>query len=241
MTRAALWCAGLVIAMAGCQSHSSRDTSPADGPPPGPAGPEVTRERPAQPGWVVGDVAAPSAGVPCSPGTRDLGVHLGFAGGNAVPVRLCAVTGLPSSSPESTAGSPFHVPRARGDAIVNARVSRAVVALVRSADRRGLRLRAVSSYRSMRHQEELCGANGACAGGDYTFVAPPGYSNHQLGVAIDFAGTLVEGTRSCARGRAVDPASRVWVFLRRVAGRFGFRQYAAESWHWDATATADRC
>ena len=243
MIRAALWCLGLLVLTAGCDRHPAADRGhviqlPAS------ATPQhvTTHERPsAKPGWIVGDVDAPSAGVPCSAGTTDLGAHTGFARGTAVRIRLCAIPGLPSPSPESTAGTEFHLPGAEGDAIVNARVSRAVVALTRAARRQGIRLEAVSSYRSMRHQRGLCAANAACADGDYTFVAPPGYSNHQLGVAIDFAGTQVEGTRSCARGRASDPASPVWSFLQRAAHRFGFRQYAAESWHWDPTTTPDRC
>ncbi len=125
--------------------------------------------------------------------------------------------------------------------IVNARVSRAVLGLLSAARSQGLRLEATSSYRSMRHQQELCAANAACVAGDHTFVAPPGYSNHQLGVAIDFAGTHVEGDRTCGRGRASDPTSEVWEFLRRTAHGFGYRQYAAESWHWDPTTTPDRC
>ncbi len=110
-----------------------------------------------------------------------------------------------------------------------------------AARRHDVRLRATSSFRTGQHQRHLCSENAACRHGDYTYVAPPGYSNHQLGAAIDFAGTRVEGSRSCTRGRATDPQSRTWDFLRRYAHRFGYRQYAAESWHWDPVRRRDRC
>jgi hypothetical protein len=60
-------------------------------------------------------------------------------------------------------------------------------------------------------------------------------------MAIDLIGTWVRGKQSCGRGRAVDPASEVWAFMEQHARDFGFRQYAAESWHWDASGSEDRC
>jgi hypothetical protein len=58
---------------------------------------------------------------------------------------------------------------------------------------------------------------------------------------IDLIGTYVRGKQSCRRGRALDPASEVWAFMEKYARDFGFRQYAAESWHWDASDREDRC
>ena len=188
----------------------------------------------------VGNLRRDSTAIRCAPGTRDLTTRAAYVEGKQVPVRLCAIPGLPSSGAESIRDSAFYVPGAQGHAIVNARVSGAALALVRAARHEGVDLTATSSFRTMRHQRELCRTDIGCRTGNYTLVAPPGYSQHQLGVALDFVGTRVTGHRSCER-RAADPASRVWQFLSDNAGRFGFRQYAAESWHWDALPAPDRC
>lgn len=124
---------------------------------------------------------------------------------------------------------------------MNARVSGAVLALFGLARKRGVTLKANSSYRSMRHQRALCADDRDCRHGNYIYVARPGWSNHQLGVAIDFAGIYGTGGRSCARARAVDPASPSWRILNHITHRFGYRQYAPESWHWDALNGPDRC
>ncbi len=188
----------------------------------------------------VGDLRTDSTALRCAPGTRDVGVHAGYVEGRRVFVRLCALPDLPSSGAESSPRSSFYVRGARGQAIVNARVSGAAQALVEAARREGIRLSANSSFRTMRHQRRLCRDDLGCRTGNHTLVAPPGHSQHQLGVAIDFAGTRVTAAGSCER-RAEDPTSRVWTFLHRHAGRFGFRQYAAESWHWDALPGPGRC
>lgn len=60
-------------------------------------------------------------------------------------------------------------------------------------------------------------------------------------MAIDFSGTSVKGAASCTSGRATDWNSSVWTFLYRNASRFGYKQYAAESWHWDPMNSSTRC
>jgi hypothetical protein len=181
------------------------------------------------------------ARVPCASATHDLGVHRGYTHGVAVRLRLCSVPGFPSSSTESRPGSHYYVPGASGNVIVSSEVSTAVTGLLRAARRNGLALAASSSFRSRQHQADLCSADRLCRRGDYKYVAPPGYSAHQSGSAIDFVGPVTKGSQSCGYGRAVDPGSRVWRFLYRNASDFGFRQYAAESWHWDASGDPDRC
>lgn len=188
----------------------------------------------------IGDLRASSTALRCTPGTRDLGARAAYVDGRRVSVRLCAIPELASSGAESSPRSEYYIRGARGQAVVNARVSGATQALVRAADRRGIRLSATSSFRTMRHQRHLCSEDPGCRSGNYTLVAPPGHSQHQLGVAIDFAGTRVTADGSCDR-RAEDRTNPVWQFLRRHASRFGFRQYAAESWHWDALPAPARC
>ncbi|GAA1395159.1 peptidoglycan-binding protein [Luteococcus peritonei] len=186
---------------------------------------------------VVGNIRAASDRVACAPGTRNLGVHTGYAAGRPVRIRLCAIPGLRSSSSESVPGSRYYVRGANGDAIVNSRASSAYLGLVRVAGNSGRTLRANSSFRTMAHQRDLCRGNAACRRGTYTWVMRPGWSNHQLGAAVDFAGTHTKG--SCSRP-ARQPSSATWGFLQRNAGRFGIRQYQPESWHWEAAPSPCR-
>jgi hypothetical protein len=158
--------------------------------------------------------------------------------------RLCAIRGFPSSGSESTAGDTYYVDGARGDVIVQTQAVRDFIRLLRRADRQGVALSAASSFRTHRHQQELCREDLACRRGNYLLVAPAGWSNHQSGLAVDMVGTRVVGARSCGTGRARDPDSPVWRFMEQQGRALGLRQYAAESWHWESQLSphsADRC
>jgi hypothetical protein len=186
------------------------------------------------------NACAPS---PCAKGTKDLGYHDGYIKGNQQTLRLCAIPGFRSSSAESTRTSLFYIKNSGGNVIMNANMSGNALALFKAGKASGLRFSARSSFRSMEHQEQLCKANAKCRRGIHTFVAQPGYSNHQLGDAIDFAGIDHRrrgGTRNCTQ-RATDPDSKVWSWLKEHAAEFGFRQYSAESWHWDGSGMSNRC
>lgn len=177
----------------------------------------------------------------CAQGTRDLGHHDGYADGQRHQILLCAIDGLPSDSPESTPGARHYIKGADGDAIVNARISREVTALHRLAQREDVDLQVTSSFRTHAHQRELCDEAPDCSGGDHRLVAPAGHSSHQMGLALDFHGTAATGTGSCNKGRATDPDSTVWRFLNQHADRYGLRQYAAESWHWESANLPTAC
>jgi hypothetical protein len=196
--------------------------------PPQAAEPSPPSTGPTKP---VGDVFAASTDVPCAPGTTDAGTADGWHSMTSVKIRLCSVNSLPSSGEEDG-----------GHARVNSRVSGAVVALVAAAKDAGVTLTATSSFRSMAQQQTLCARNKACANGNYAAVAPPGTSNHQMGVAIDFAGPSTKNlTATTCSARATDPSDETWAWLKDHASTFGFRQYAVESWHWDPLTTANRC
>ncbi|MEW1641915.1 D-alanyl-D-alanine carboxypeptidase family protein [Streptomyces sp. NPDC091219] len=174
-----------------------------------------------------------SRNVPCASGTRDLGVADGYHNSARVLIRLCAVTGLRSTSDES-GNTNYRVPGANGEAVVNSRVSGAVAAMLRSAKASGLTLSASSAFRTMAHQQALCNANSLCRQGNYTRVARPGTSNHQMGLAIDFAG--IDSSAGCTNG-----SGPTWTWLRANAARFGFHQYRNEHWHWDVLSDSTRC
>ena len=190
----------------------------------------------------VGDVRADSTALVCAPGTKNLGEGEGYDEGKLIPVRLCAVEGLPNTGTESIEGDPYYIDGADGLTVVNARISGAAAALVKKAAKQGIELEAGSSFRTMKKQKALCqqDVTGGCPAGDYTLTAQPGYSSHQLGIAIDFEQPSVTGGKTCAT-RASEPSSAVWTFLNETALGFGLKQYSAEAWHWDAYGGKDRC
>ncbi len=159
-----------------------------------------------------------SVEVACAPGTRSLaGAQEGYTNGEEVDIRVCAIPNLPSSGGESTPGNAYYIKGADGDTIVNSRVSGAVLAITKAAANAGINLRASSSFRTMVHQQALC----PC---DSETVARPGYSNHQMGLAIDFAG--LPGTPGPVSGNAI------WDWLSTNAGNFGYKNLPREAWHW---------
>jgi LAS superfamily LD-carboxypeptidase LdcB len=97
-----------------------------------------------------------------------------------------------------------------------------------------------SSFRTMAHQQALCNANYNCAHGNYATVAKPGTSNHQMGLAIDFASITATGGSTCS-ARATQTNNGLWNWLKANAGAYGYRQYSAEAWHWDPTTGSNMC
>jgi LAS superfamily LD-carboxypeptidase LdcB len=137
-----------------------------------------------------------------------------------VKIRICAVSNLPSTSEESNGG--YGIVGADGKAVVNSRVSGAVYAMVAAAAQDGVTLTASSGFRTMAHQQALYAADP-----DPTRVAVPGTSNHQMGLAIDFAG--LPSTAGPIAG------NQYWEWLSAKAANFGFKNYPAEAWHWSVT------
>jgi len=64
--------------------------------------------------------------------------------------------------------------------------------------------------------------------------APPGYSNHSNGAAVDF-GTTVGGVYYKADSSTRPEWRELWLYgwLCKNARRFGFKQLPSEEWHWD--------
>ena len=88
--------------------------------------------------------------------------------------------------------------------------------MVAAAAHAGIQLGANSGFRTMAEQTRLWNQFGH----DRNRVAPPGFSNHQNGVAMDISGVNGRGTRADH-----------WLLAN--SGRFGFRNYPAEAWHYD--------
>lgn len=179
----------------------------------------------------IANIDKPSAGIACASGTRNVGVYDGYTEGRKVKIRLCALPNLSSTGEESNGG--YGVSGGNGRALVNSRVSGAWFSLIQAMKEDGISTSAYSTFRSMAHQQELCSGNSGCSAGDYTSVAKPGTSNHQLGVAIDFADIWdsVGGHAGSCTPKQTSPAD-TYKWLNRNANRFGIKQYCAEAWHW---------
>jgi LAS superfamily LD-carboxypeptidase LdcB len=170
-------------------------------------------------------------------------VHDGYRSSIRVPIRLCSVSNLASGAVESDpAVRSFYIKNSRGvganrHAIVNSRVSGAVYNMVRDMKASGLSVSADSTYRSMERQEYLCAADTRCRAGNHQFLAKPGTSNHQMGLAIDFTTMPQKGvTGATCAAPATAPNNPDWKWLNAHAAHYGFKQYAAEPWHWEALA-----
>lgn len=117
----------------------------------------------------------------------------GYSGGRAM--RICTTT---------VNGKPVEVGTAK-----------AFVRMRDAAKRDGVNIVVVSGFRTMAKQRELYRLYKAGRG---NLAAPPGYSNHQSGHALDL--------NTKARG--------VYAWLSRNGASYGFRRTVpSEAWHWE--------
>lgn len=179
------------------------------------------------------ELKSSSVDIPCAEGTTDVGIQDGYADGNLVKIRVCAIPGLPSSDSESRYGSQYYVEGAGGMALVNSRASASVLTMVTTMKAAGLDIAVTSSFRTYAHQAALRKELG-------TTAAVAGKSNHQLGLAIDWR--IDPGRQSkdphCKRvaGMCQPPVDVYGVFewLTNNAGNYGYTEYSEEFWHWEA-------
>lgn len=103
------------------------------------------------------------------------------------------------------------------------------------AKRKGIELRVVSTFRSFDEQSDLKGQFTQLYGsGANAFSADQGYSEHQLGTAVDLTTPEIGGTYPALK----DTEAYEW--LRENAHRYGFilsypegnQFYIFEPWHW---------
>lgn len=171
----------------------------------------------------LSDLTKESVSVPCAAGTKDLGVMDGYTEGTLVKIRVCAIPGIKSVNGSIYTGD-------GGDVAINSRLSGAWLALAQKAKADGVTLESRSGFRTMAAQQAVYERNGR----DSRAGATPGYSNHQMGLAIDFHGTRIIKTsaQSCST-RVMDLGSTTWKWLNNNTAAYGIKQYSAESWHWD--------
>jgi hypothetical protein len=183
---------------------------------------------------IVEPMLADSSAIPCAPGTTSVGVLDGYHEGDRTRVRLCAVSNLPASATadESNPGTKYYIKGANRRPVVNSRVSGAAFAMVEAAKRDGVALTATSSFRQDAQQRALYQCYVDQKPGCLQ-AAEPGYSTHQMGLALDF--NLPRTYDTCDGGAAKD--NPAWKWLRANAAGYGFRQLQAENWHWDTTTS----
>lgn len=115
-----------------------------------------------------------------------------------------------------------------------------LVNLLRAAEEDQVALRVDSGYRSAGYQKRIFMrmlAEGRTFEDIVRYVAPPGYSQHMLGTAVDFFPS---------DWRFADTTAYAW--LQENAGRFGFEETYPksspeklrwEAWHWNFAGTRD--
>lgn len=155
-----------------------------------------------------------STSIACAAGTTDAGTADGYTDGQLVKIRLCTIP--------NTLDTDENLPSSRG-ITVNSRVSGAWLALINEmlTTTSQSTITASSSFRTMEMQQ----ADKAQYGGG---AAEPGYSNHQMGLAIDFASLY--GSSSYSKGSKAE-----YDFLSYNGGgkKYGFNQIDGEAWHWE--------
>ena len=159
----------------------------------------------------------------CPNGTNDGGQVDGYREGVKTPIRICAIPGFASSGTEDVA--------ADGLVRVNSEIAQNVLNLFNDAKAAGITMTANSSFRSMAKQQALWDETGGDGNGGA--VARPGFSNHQMGYAIDFSVGCF-GVSECPKqgDRSVSPGNPTWEWLNTNASRYGLQQYIKEAWHW---------
>jgi LAS superfamily LD-carboxypeptidase LdcB len=115
-----------------------------------------------------------------------------------------------------------------------------LVSMLEAAAGEGIPLRVESAYRSERYQKRIFRRmldEGRTFADIVRYVAPPGYSEHMLGTAVDFFPSDWQF--------AATPA---YTWLRENAHRFGFEETYSrdnplampwEAWHWNFTGVGE--
>lgn len=107
--------------------------------------------------------------------------------------------------------------------LVEKRTAKAYLKMKKAAKKDGINLSLNSGFRTMEKQRYLYNGWVNRLPG-FNPAAPPGYSNHQNGLAIDL------NTQGVSQSVGTGP---VYNWLARNAGRFGFGRIALEHWHWE--------
>lgn len=186
-------------------------------------------------GGAIDLVSADTTHIPCGPGTNDAGVADGYRDGKLIKIRLCSVAGTQ----------------------VNSQISGSIAKMMSDSQADGINM-SIGGFRAMEGcancQVEMyqsrCTEQGLTPTpapypkekySDYQAcdsIAPPGYSNHQAGLAVDVScnGVLIPRYQPTAGS---DPCFQ---WLDANASRYGLFEFGKgegnrnsgsyEAWHW---------
>ena len=141
----------------------------------------------------------PSDKIACAPGSRDIGVQDGYHSGAKVKVRVCAIDSVAETGDTSSLSG------ANGKLLVNSRLSAFYVKLVKDAQQGGVSgISAAEGFRTMARQRELFAQYGSGR------AARPGYSNHQMGLAIDWSEGMISYLQRNPHGLKATVSGEPW-------------------------------
>jgi hypothetical protein len=125
-------------------------------------------------------------------------------------------------------GSVYHVTEAKirtcqvgaaANKPINSQISASALAMLKANPK----LTIVSGFRSMALQTSLWNGHP-----DQTWVARPGTSNHQMGLAMDLG---------CGSYNTISKGDSCYTWLQANASKYGFKNYPVEPWHWSVDGT----
>ncbi|MGO2719578.1 MAG: hypothetical protein ACTIAR_04655 [Brachybacterium tyrofermentans] len=175
-----------------------------------------------------------SANVACPEGSTDLGAATGGYQGKRIPIRLCSITGTVCTGSDCRAGELDG--KARGEVVVNSLVAPHFMKWLEAVRADGYNPQFSSSFRSWETQASFSGGN----------VARVGYSNHQMGAAIDISGLPGGYNRHNCSGFVADGSCKsnapAWSSYHKHGVENGALFHDEEFWHleWVITRAPER-
>lgn len=147
------------------------------------------------------------------PNVKDGGVQDGYKDGKLIKIRTCLIKGSTGSK----------------DIDVNSQIAEKVYNLFKAAGSAGIKISA-GGFRTMSEQIAAGKANGCYRSGTFNKkncspdTATPGYSNHQMGLALD----VTDSSGHTIKSRS----SKEYKWLLENAAKYGLYNYPKEAWHW---------
>ncbi len=156
---------------------------------------------------IVGD----TSNLTCNVGT-DAGVGDGYESNKLYKIRLCTV--------------------GNGNITVNAQIAENIEKLIQDAKNAGINFsgggfRSMQSQIILRTQNNCPDVYNAPSSSCGTPTARPGYSNHQMGLAIDFS----------QNGSILNKGASGYSWLQANASKYGLKNLPSEAWHWSVDGT----
>lgn len=170
---------------------------------------------------VEGDITESSVDIACAEGTEDAGIAEGWYRGEDIPIRLCDIPGTTMIDPSDADGATM--------IRVNSRISGVYLGLTEKmrSDLGVDAIRVTDSYRSYARQAQYYADS-------YNGAARPGYSNHQLGAAVDFQMPSGNSLDKCVdvAGLCTLSGDQYYDWLAAHGAEYGLVQLGFEYWHW---------